>query len=74
MNPIKLCQMPPDSTPSPYAMAGVSNLQQNRVGRGGGHQQNLKRELKPDWRDNADAKEETTIGRKSKKSARWRCG
>ena len=60
MNPIKLCQMPPDSTPSPYAMAGVSNLQQNRGG-GGGNQQSLKRELKPDWRDNADAKKKQRL-------------
>ena len=48
MNPIKLCQMPPDSTPSPYAMAGVSNLSSNY------RNNNInKRELKPDWRDNA---------------------
>lgn len=60
MNPIKLCQMPPDSTPSPYAMAGVSSLQQ-RGGGGGGNQQNLKRELKPDWRDNADVKKKQRL-------------
>ena len=59
MNPIKLCQMPPDSTPSPYAMAGVSSLQQR--GGGGGNQQSLKRELKPDWRDNADAKKKQRL-------------
>ena len=68
MNPIKLCQMPPDSTPSPYAMAGVSNLQQNRGGRGGGHQQNLKRELKPDWRDNADAKKKQRLEESQKRA------
>jgi len=62
MNPIKLCQMPPDSTPSPYAMAGVSSLQQRGGGGGGGgNQQNLKRELKPDWRDNADVKKKQRL-------------